>query len=125
MRAIKFRAWVPEEYKTFTGWGLFYEVERPYDTLGDMGDGNGGRREYDWQSFYDVLSKADEGKLVLMQYTGLSDKNGQRKIRRRHCQRRSQQTHGRREIQPRNVRNHLQRKNIKLEVIFLRKNGQG
>jgi hypothetical protein len=76
MREIKFRAWVPEEHKAYTGWGMFYDVEQAYDTLGDMGDGKGGRREYDWQSFYDVLGEANEGKLFLMQYTGLKDKNG-------------------------------------------------
>ena len=55
---------------------MYYGVEDAYDTLGSMGDGKGGKRDYYWASFDSVKRDASEGKLALMQFTGLKDKNG-------------------------------------------------
>ena len=67
-RIIKFRAWVPEEHKGSRGSGMFYDAQRAYDTLGTMGDGKGGKRDYDWNSFEEVLNLAKEGEINLMQF---------------------------------------------------------
>jgi len=63
MREIKFRLWNPQEKK------MFYDVQ---DCFHDMyGDGVFGEH-----GFNELLEDAKEGRCVLMQYTGLKDKNG-------------------------------------------------
>lgn len=64
MREIKFRAWVILENK------MYMNVQRAYDTLGKIDP------EDIWRSFDDVVKESESGKIVLMQYTGLKDKNG-------------------------------------------------
>lgn len=75
MREIKFRAWVSDK-AGYNKQGMYCGVENAYDTLGQMGDGKGGFKDYSWQSFEEVISDAKKGDLVLMQFTGLLDKNG-------------------------------------------------
>ena len=70
MREIKFRAWDKVDKQ------MFYGVEQAYDTLGTMQDGEGNKLSYLWTSFGEVLEEQKMGKLVLMQFTGLLDKNG-------------------------------------------------
>ncbi len=74
MREIKFRAWV--DTKDSYHKGMYYGVEKSYDTLGEMTNTKGEEVEYYWQSFDSVLCEAKDGELILMQYTGLKDKNG-------------------------------------------------
>lgn len=77
MREIKFRAWVPKDKPHYgEKFGMFYGVEKAYDTLGSMLDGNGNEREYSWSSFEEVLQEQKEGSLFLSQFTGIKDKNG-------------------------------------------------
>jgi len=75
MREIKFRAWALLWHGP--GYAMHYGVEKAYDTLGKMTDSQGQEiLDYTWESFAEVLDEADQGKLFLMQYTGLHDKNG-------------------------------------------------
>lgn len=56
MREIKFRAWVLRD------WALDGLMEN--------------MMEYDVESFHDPLYEYKQGNIILMQYTGLKDKNG-------------------------------------------------
>ncbi|PEW95864.1 hypothetical protein CN446_14915 [Bacillus cereus] len=56
MREIKFRAWVLRD------WALDGLMENMMD--------------YDVESFHDPLYEYKQGNIILMQYTGLKDKNG-------------------------------------------------
>ncbi len=76
-RKIKFRAWeLKDPWDDKKGQQMYYGVEGAYDTLGHMENSKGEEIQYGWSSFGEVLGDVEEGKLALMQFTGLKDKNG-------------------------------------------------
>jgi len=69
IREIKFRAWDKKVKE------MFYNVQNSFHSLGDK-EYDRMKRYRDYHGFNEVLEDVKNRRLILMQYTGLKDKNG-------------------------------------------------
>jgi len=74
-REIKFRAWLKKDGILIDKSIMVYQIERCFHDAGTTLDGE--RCEVEsYHGFSEVLQGVDNGDIILMQYTGLKDKNG-------------------------------------------------
>ncbi|GAG55499.1 unnamed protein product [marine sediment metagenome] len=74
MRKIKFRAWLKKDGILVDKSVMAYQIERCFHDAGHTLDGD--RCEVrDFHGFSEVLQDVEDGDIILMQYTGLKDKD--------------------------------------------------